>query len=59
MKKKSIAVIIITNGPGELSTWVRPVIDNLKKINGQNILKLKIYKKILGIYLMYFNYQKS
>ncbi len=33
MKKKSIAVLIITNGPGELSTWVRPIVDNLNKIN--------------------------
>ena len=33
MKKKLIAVLIITNGPGELSTWVRPVVDNLNKIN--------------------------
>ncbi len=33
MKKKAIAVIIISNGPGELSTWVRPVVENLNKIN--------------------------
>ena len=33
MKKKSIAVVIITNGPGELSTWVKPVIDSLNKEN--------------------------
>ena len=33
MKKKSIAVVIVSNGPGELSTWVKPVIDNLIKIN--------------------------
>ncbi len=33
MKKKSIAVVIISNGPGELSTWVKPVVDNLNKIN--------------------------
>ena len=33
VKKESVAVVIITNGPGELSTWVKPVIDNLKKIN--------------------------
>ena len=33
MEEKSVAVVIITNGPGELSTWVRPVIDNLNKIN--------------------------
>ncbi len=33
MKNESIAVVIISNGPGELSTWVRPVIDNLNKIN--------------------------
>ena len=33
MKKKPVAVVIITNGPGELSTWVRPVVDHLNKIN--------------------------
>ncbi len=33
MKKKSIAVVIISNGPGELSTWVRPVVDYLNTIN--------------------------
>ena len=33
MKKESIAVVIITNGPGELSTWVRPVVNKLNKIN--------------------------
>ena len=33
MKKKSVAVVIITNGPGELSTWVKPVVDKLNKIN--------------------------
>ena len=33
MKKKPVAVVIITNGPGELSTWVKPVVDNLNKIN--------------------------
>ena len=31
MKKKSVAVVIITNGPGELSTWVKPLIENLIK----------------------------
>ncbi len=31
MKKKSVAVVIISNGPGELTTWVKPVINNLKK----------------------------
>ena len=33
MKKQPIAVVIISNGPGELSTWVRPVVDSLNKIN--------------------------
>ena len=33
MQKTSIAVVIISNGPGELSTWVRPIVDNLNKIN--------------------------
>ena len=32
MKKKSIAVVIVSNGPGELSTWVKPVITFLKKL---------------------------
>ena len=42
MNKKSIAVVIISNGPGELSTWVRPVVDYLNKINdsSKNIDKL-------------------
>jgi len=31
MKKKSVAVVILSNGPGELTTWVNPVIKNLKK----------------------------
>ena len=33
MKKESIAVVVISNGPGELSTWVKPVITYLHKIN--------------------------
>ena len=37
MKKKSVAVVIISNGPGELTTWVKPVINNLKR----EILTLK------------------
>ena len=42
MKKKSVAVVIISNGPGELTTWVKPVINNLKK----EILILKSKKDI-------------
>ena len=33
VKKKPVAVVIVSNGPGELSTWVRPVVDALNKIN--------------------------
>ena len=33
MKKESVAVVIISNGPGELTTWVNPVVDELDKIN--------------------------
>ena len=33
MKKKSVAVVIVSNGPGELATWVSPVVDELSKIN--------------------------
>ena len=33
MKKRSLAVVIVSNGPGELATWVRPVVDELSKKN--------------------------
>ena len=33
MKKKSVAAVIVSNGPGELTTWVNPVVDELNKIN--------------------------
>ena len=33
MKKESVAVVIISNGTGELTTWVNPVLDELSKIN--------------------------
>ena len=33
MNKKSVAVVIVSNGPGELTTWVKPVINELNKIN--------------------------
>jgi len=33
MNKKSVAVVIVSNGPGELATWVNPVVDELNKIN--------------------------
>ena len=42
MKKKSVAVVIISNGPGELTTWVKPIINNLKK----EILALQSTKRI-------------
>ena len=31
MKKESVAVILVSNGPGELTTWVKPVTKALKK----------------------------
>ena len=33
MKKKSVAVVIVSNGPGELTTWVKPVVNELNKLN--------------------------
>ncbi len=42
MKKKSLAVVIVSNGPGELATWVRPVVDKLNKINKSQIGKDKL-----------------
>ena len=32
MQKKSVAVIFVSNGPGELTTWVKPVIYACKEI---------------------------
>ena len=32
-EKKSVAVVIISNCPGELATWVNPVVNELDKIN--------------------------
>ena len=29
MKKKSVAVVIVSNGPGELATWVKPLVNEL------------------------------
>jgi lipid A disaccharide synthetase len=29
MKKQSVAVVIVSNGPGELATWVKPLVDEL------------------------------
>jgi lipid A disaccharide synthetase len=33
MKKNSVAVVIVSNGPGELTTWVNPVVNKLNEIN--------------------------
>ena len=33
MKNKSLAVVIVSNGPGELATWVKPVVDELNNKN--------------------------
>ncbi len=33
MKKKSVAVVIVSNGPGELATWVSPLVNELNKIS--------------------------
>ena len=42
MKKKSVAVVIVSNGPGELATWVNPVIDELNEIKKSQLNKDKI-----------------
>jgi len=43
MKKKSLAVVIVSNGPGELATWVKPVVDALNKINESVYYNDKLY----------------
>ncbi len=46
MKKKSFAVVVISNGPGELTTWVKPVIYEL-----QNLINLAKSKNDISLRL--------
>ena len=47
MKQKSVAVVIVSNGPGELATWVHPVLDELTKLDN------KFFFVIRGHFLQY------
>ena len=40
MKKKSVAVVIVSNGPGELATWVNPLVNELNKISKSLLMKI-------------------
>jgi len=39
MKKSNFTVVIVTNGPGELTTWVKPIVEKLR----ENLIKNKDY----------------
>ena len=48
ISNESAAVVIVSNGPGELATWVKPVLDYLIKEKSKSInLNVPNYKLIL------------
>jgi len=50
ISNNSAAVVIVSNGPGELATWVKPVLDSLVKQNNKdNNSNTKNYKLVLTL----------
>ena len=50
ISNESAAVVIVSNGPGELATWVKPVLDYLIKEKSKSInLNVPNYKLILSL----------
>ncbi len=50
ISNESAAVVIVSNGPGELATWVKPVLDYLIKQKSKSInLKVPNYKLVLSL----------
>jgi len=50
ISNESAAVVIVSNGPGELATWVKPVLDYLVKEKSKSInLNIPNYKLILSL----------
>jgi len=50
ISNESAAVVIVSNGPGELATWVKPVLDYLIKQKSNSInLNIPNYKLVLSL----------
>ena len=50
ISNESAAVVIVSNGPGELATWVKPVLDYLIKQKSKSInLNIPNYKLVLSL----------
>ena len=50
ISNESAAVVIVSNGPGELATWVKPVLDYLIKEKSKSLnLNIPNYKLILSL----------
>jgi len=50
ISNKSAAVVIVANGPGELATWVKPVLDNLIKEKSKSMNShIPKYKLVLTL----------
>ena len=49
-KNNSAAVVLVSNGPGEITTWVKPVVDDLKRRETNSIdKKINNFKIILAL----------
>ena len=42
LQQEPVDILILSNGPGEISTWVRPVVRNIRQKLGNDILQLRI-----------------
>jgi hypothetical protein len=42
IKSTAIDILILSNGPGELSTWVKPVVKQLRQRFGQDVAQVRI-----------------
>ena len=50
ISNESAAVVIVSNGPGELATWVKPVLENLIKQKSRSInSNITDYKLVLTL----------
>jgi hypothetical protein len=42
IKSAAIDILILSNGPGELSTWVKPVVKQLRRQLGREVSQVRI-----------------
>jgi len=42
-----VDILILSNGPGEVTTWVRPVVKALREQLGHDLVLMLVVKKLL------------